>query len=185
MTSIVRINSINIQKIVDLNPSNSVERLIIGENRFIHVMPEQLNIIIDKMLCEVAGTKEPPHSLDLATFKKFLDLNPGLRQVVRECLRPDLWTLEGGPVSEGGGGPLGTCISPVPRGGGTIKSISQSKKEDRAGAKPKPMEGELYKVGRRTDQLVKRWFTLDESGLVQFKTKNDLLPKGKIRPFPF
>lgn len=46
--------------------------------------------------------------------------------------------------------------------------------------KPKPLEGELMKVGRRTERLAKRWFTLNESGLVQFKTKASLTPKDVI-----
>lgn len=77
-------------------------------------MPEQITIIVDKMLCEVAGTQEPPKSLDVAMFRKFLDLNPGIRTVVREAVRPDLWSLEGGPIPEGG---ALACVSPVHRGG--------------------------------------------------------------------
>jgi hypothetical protein len=62
-------------------------------------MPNQLLIIVDQMLADVAGQREPPEKLDLQLFRKFLDKNPGLRVIIRDSLKPGLWTLEGhGPV---------------------------------------------------------------------------------------
>lgn len=48
------------------------------------------------------------------------------------------------------------------------------------GNRPKPIEGELCKLGRRTDSMVKRWFVLKDSALIQFSSKNVTKPKGKL-----
>jgi hypothetical protein len=40
------------------------ERLIIGEKKYPHMMPDQLTIIVDRILADVAGTKEAPEGIN-------------------------------------------------------------------------------------------------------------------------
>lgn len=70
-----------------------------------------------RMLCEVTGEKVAPEKIDLAQFKKFLDLNPAIRKIVKDSLKPDVWTLEGGPVHENSIG----CFAPPHK---PIKSLA-------------------------------------------------------------
>ena len=70
------------------------ERLIIGEKKFLHIMPEQMKIITDRMLMTVKNSKTSVEVLDFPEFRKFLDLNPGIRQIITESLRPNLWSIQ-------------------------------------------------------------------------------------------
>jgi hypothetical protein len=56
-----------------------MERLVIGEKKFLHIMPDQMKIITDRMLMAVNNSKKPVETLDFSEFRKFLDLNPGIR----------------------------------------------------------------------------------------------------------
>lgn len=56
-------------------------------------MPEQMRIIADRMLMAAKGSSSPVESLDFPEFRKFLDLNPGIRTIITECLKPNLWTI--------------------------------------------------------------------------------------------
>lgn len=51
--------------LVDANNDKLKERLIIGDNKFTYLMPNQLLIIIDRMLADVVGEKEAPEKIDL------------------------------------------------------------------------------------------------------------------------
>jgi hypothetical protein len=69
------------------------ERLIIGDKKFLHIIPDQMKIIVDRMLMAVNNSKKPVETLDFSEFRKFLDLNPGIRQIITDSLRPSLWSI--------------------------------------------------------------------------------------------
>jgi hypothetical protein len=43
----------------------SQERLIIGENKFKYMMPDQLKIVVNRMLSDITGTKDIPEKIDI------------------------------------------------------------------------------------------------------------------------
>ncbi len=51
--------------IVEANPSMSQERLIIGENKFKYMMPDQLKIVVNRMLSDITGTIDIPEKIDI------------------------------------------------------------------------------------------------------------------------
>ena len=118
------------------------------------MMPDQLLIIVNRMLADVTGTKEAPEKIDFSQFRKFLDMNPALRQVVRDSLKPGLWTLEGhGPVLKEGKGnnPQIACCSATR----TTKKSNSMQPVDRKtlytpGDKPQNMEGALLKMSKES-----------------------------------
>ena len=53
------------------------------------MVPSQINAIINKMLSNI--TQED--HLTLVDFRKWLDMNPTLRTIIQDALRPNLWTI--------------------------------------------------------------------------------------------
>jgi len=92
------------------------ERLIIGEKKYIYIMPEQIKIIVAAMLKAVKsklGKEEDGElTLNFKEFRTFLDLNPALRSMVRESMKPDLWSINLGDGKGGSGGGFG-CFAPT------------------------------------------------------------------------
>ena len=105
------------------------ERLIIGEKKYPHMMPEQLTIIVDRILAEVAGTKEAPEGINFSQFRTFLDKNPVLRSIVKESMKPEVWTLKGELAYPSNRGCFGPKLSSGPPNGGTGTPIPTDRKK--------------------------------------------------------
>ncbi len=65
------------------------ERLRIDDKKYYHLLPNQIRAIVDRMIAPI--TKE--NKLNFTQFQKFLDLNPALRQIVRNSVKPQLWSI--------------------------------------------------------------------------------------------
>lgn len=71
-----------------------------------------MRIITDRMLMAVKDSTQPVESLDFSEFRKFLDLNPGIRLIISESLKPGLWTIpETKPGVTNAGGL--SCVAPT------------------------------------------------------------------------
>ena len=53
------------------------------------MIPGEINRIINRMLENI--TRE--NHLTFADFRKWLDINPTLRTIIQDALRPNLWTI--------------------------------------------------------------------------------------------
>lgn len=51
-------------------------------------------------------------SLDFQEFRKFLDLNPGIREIITESLKPGLWTIPETKPGVNNGSGL-SCMAPT------------------------------------------------------------------------
>lgn len=55
-----------------------MERLIIADKKYFHMVPGQINAIINKMLEHVTHNE----TLTFIDFRKWLDMNPTLRTII-------------------------------------------------------------------------------------------------------
>lgn len=122
------------------------------------------------MLADINNTKEAPEKIDFPMFRKFLDLNPALREIVKEAMKPDLWTFGKGVLkgdsnhsSGGNRGGFG-CFAPTNKNNkGNYNEIQKSPERKQAYVKNAGavrMEGELLKVGKKTERFVERHYVL-------------------------
>lgn len=109
-------------------------------------------------------------------FRKFLDLNPDLRLIIKDSMKPTLWTIEG---SIPGPGPAFACIAPTRPPKKLAKTPSMRSKVYNAN-QLQNMEGELMKIGRRTEKFITRYFELKDSALIIYKDSHALEPQGKL-----
>ena len=54
------------------------------------MLPEQIGMIVDKMIEPFADEEK---NLNFEQFRRFLDANQTLRDIVKESLKPQLWTI--------------------------------------------------------------------------------------------
>jgi hypothetical protein len=145
------------------------------------MLPEQLNIIVDRLLMDISDSTEVPKEIDFTQFRKFLDQNPAIRQVVKDAMKPNLWTIEGGPTaSTGGGGNLACCAAPTRKPKKLGAPVDRKAAYTSNAKRPFPqMEGELLKVGKRSESFVPRYYILRDSALIAFKDALSSTPTGK------
>ena len=164
------------------------ERLIIGDQKFLYIMPEQLNTIVDRMLQTVAvkyGSKKegdqehaPLEKLGFKEFSTFLDLNPALRWVVQSTFKPSLWTIQG---TERGNHNVGLgCMAPTRSPAKPDQKTTRDKNYKVTPGVLQEMQGELFKIGRRTEKFIGRYFELKFGCLIIFKDSASLNPLGII-----
>ena len=63
--------------------------LFIAGKKYFSMLPDQVRHIVECMLNPIssAGT------LNFEQFQKWLDINPSIRLIIKECVKPQLWTL--------------------------------------------------------------------------------------------
>ena len=64
--------------------------MIIADKKFCHMLPEQIGLIVDKMIEPFADEER---NLNFEQFRRFLDANQTLRDIVKESLKPQLWSI--------------------------------------------------------------------------------------------
>jgi hypothetical protein len=75
-----------------------------------------MRIITDSMLLAVKGNPKDVaeiDKIDFNDFRKFLDLNPAIRQIIQEALKPTLWTISESKPGVNERGAFGGCIAPT------------------------------------------------------------------------
>jgi hypothetical protein len=63
--------------------------MIIGERKYTNIMPDQVRYIVDQMLEPITNN----NMLNVEQFSKWLDANPSVRTIIKESVKPQLWTL--------------------------------------------------------------------------------------------
>ena len=159
------------------------ERLIIGDQKFLYIIPDQLNTIVDRMLQTVAvkcGYKNeaPLEKLNFTEFSIFLNLNPALRWVVQSTFKPNLWTLQG--TERGKHNTSFGCMAPTRPPTKPDQKTPRDKNYKVVPGVLQEMQGELFKIGRRTEKFIARYFELKEGCLIIFKDSASLAPLGII-----
>lgn len=152
------------------------------------MVPGQINAIINKMLEHVTHNE----TLTFIDFRKWLDMNPTLRTIIQDALRPNLWTI---PNQEKPVMKLGkhenkqVCFQNRIQGDFSAKAFSELETDERNGRKTLRIcnqrhdyirkQGELVKIGKKTNMLVKRYYVVKDGALLIYTHKGNVRPHSK------